>query len=86
MFNYEILGNPLERLNEIRDLGVVFDRTLSFARHVDLIIAKAYSMLGFMMRICADFNDAAVLFSLYNAHVRSHLEYVAVVWSPTPLV
>ena len=45
VFNYEILGNPLERLNEIRHLGVVFDRTLSFARHVDLIIAKAYSML-----------------------------------------
>ena len=29
VFNYEIFGNPIERLYEIRDLGVVSDRTLS---------------------------------------------------------
>ena len=38
-------------------------------------------MIGFMMRICAEFNDAPFFFFLYNAHVRSHLEYAAVVWS-----
>ena len=36
-------------------------------------------MLGFIMRICADFNAAAVFISLYYA---LHLEYAAVVWSP----
>ena len=39
-------------------------------------------MLGFIMRICTDFNAAAVFISLYYAYVRSHLEYAAVVWSP----
>ena len=82
IYNYAISNVPLVRVYEIRDLGVVFDRTFTFNSHIDLIVAKAYSMLGFMMRICADFNAVSVFFSLYNAYVRSHLEYAAVVWSP----
>ena len=34
VFNNEILGNPLERVNEIKDLGIVFDRTLSFVHGI----------------------------------------------------
>ena len=39
-------------------------------------------MLGFMMRICANFNADSALISLYFAYVRSHLEYAAIVLSP----
>ena len=46
-------------------------------------VAKAYSMLGFLKRICVEFKDVRCLVSLYNAHVRSHLEYASVVWSPS---
>ena len=40
-------------------------------------------MLGFIMRICADFNSFSAFISLY---VRPHLEYAAVVWSPNYIV
>ena len=85
-FNYEIQNTHLMRVLEIRDLGVVFDRTLSFNFHIDFIVSKAYSMLGFMMRICSDFTAASVFISLYFTHVRSHLEYAAVIWSPNYVV
>ena len=49
-FYYELLGTSLVKMFEIRGLCVVFDRTLSFVHYVDFIIAKAYSMVGFMMR------------------------------------
>lgn len=39
-------------------------------------------MLGFLMRICYEFKNPLALTSLYYAHVRSHMEYAAVVWSP----
>ena len=81
-FAYHLDQIPLERLSVVKDLGVMLDSTLSFTLHVDFVVCKAYSMLGFMMRICADFNAAPALISLYFAHVRSHLEYAAVVWSP----
>ena len=40
-------------------------------------------MLGFMIRLCDDFDAALVFKSLYSAHVRSHLEYATVVWNPS---
>ena len=34
-------------------IGVFFDQTFSFVRHVDFTVTKPNSMFGFMMRICA---------------------------------
>ena len=64
------------------DFGVLFEFKLSFVQHIDLIISKAYSMFGFIMRICFEFFEPLVLRSLFLAHVRSHLEYASVVWFP----
>lgn len=35
-------------------------------------ISKAYSMLGFLKRVCADFHNVKELTSIYNTHVSSH--------------
>lgn len=81
-FNYSILNSNLEKLSEIRDLGVFFDSNLSFIKHIELKIAKAYSLLGFVKRICADFTNIIAVKSIYCAYVRSQLEFASVVWSP----
>ena len=83
LFDYQINNISLERVNEMKDLGILFDTTFSFVKHIDFIVSKAYSMLGLIMRICDDFNTALVFKSLYFAHVRSVLDYAAVVWSPS---
>lgn len=80
--HYNLAHQPLEKLTNIRDLGVLFTRNLSFNRHVDAAVAKAYSMLGFVKRICRDFTNLEALKSVYCAHVRSHLEYAAIIWNP----
>lgn len=38
--------------------------------------------LGFLKRICCDFRKVKAITSIYNAHVRSHLEYAFVIWNP----
>lgn len=81
-YSYKLNGIDLSRLNEIRDLGVLFESNVSFNKHIDCVTAKAYSMLGFMKRICSKFVDPYTLLSIYNAHVRSHLEYASIVWYP----
>lgn len=81
-YNYKIGEKVLERVNEIRDLGVILDSKMNFKRHIELVIAKAYSMLGFVKRICHKFRDVRALKSIYCAHVRSYLEYASVVWQP----
>lgn len=81
-FRYSIDNVPLTRVVSKRDLGVLIDEKLTFGKHVEYIIAKAYSMLGFVMRSCKDFRDIRALKSVYFAHVRSYLEYASVVWHP----
>lgn len=58
------------------------DEKLRFNKHVDYAVSKAYSMLGFIMRVCIEFKDPLALKTLYFAHVRSRLEYGSVVWCP----
>ena len=40
------------------------------------------SMLGFIKRICRDFDDPLVLKTLYCTFVRSTLEYASSIWNP----
>lgn len=61
---------------------MIVTEDLCFNRHVSVMVSKAYSMLGFVKRICKRFKDVNALKSVYCAHVRSHLEYASVVWFP----
>lgn len=82
-FDYEILGNKLSRPIEIRDLGVIFDPTLSFTRHIDTIIGKSMALMGFVIRSSKEFIDPYTTKSLYCSIVRSTLEYASVLWAPS---
>ncbi|XP_055632891.1 uncharacterized protein LOC129773314 [Toxorhynchites rutilus septentrionalis] len=74
--------STLERISSICDLGVMIDSKLRFIEHVDIMTAKAFSVLGFIRRHANEFTDDYVLKTLYCSLVRSILEYAAPVWSP----
>lgn len=81
-YDYTINNSILNRVTEVRDLGVFLDSKLLFRSHFEKITAKAYKMLGFLIRQTADFKDINTFIILYNALVRSHLEYASVTWNP----
>lgn len=81
-YNYNIYNTVIERVLFFRDLGIIFSFDLSFNRHIDFIISKANSMLGFIKRNSKDFCDPYTLRTLYISLVRSNLEYASVVWTP----
>lgn len=70
------------RVAEHKDLGVIVDNKLKFAKHIDAITSKATAALGFVKRFCYDVSDPQTLKSLYYSLVQSHLEYCSVVWLP----
>ena len=82
IYDYKIANNNLTRVTNIRDLGITLDSKLHFNLHIDNIVAKAFKQLGLILRISKPFTRGNTIKILYNAFVRSVLEFGSVVWSP----
>lgn len=81
-FDYMIEGTSLQRKSVARDLGVYFDGRLTFRDHYDFLVSKTCKTLGFVARATKEFQIPRTLIGLFNALIRSTLEYACVVWSP----
>lgn len=79
---YSVADQPLTRTSTTKDLGVILDSKLTYEHHIDHIVKKASSALGFVMRNAASFKLMKTVKMLYCAYVRSHLEYACQVWNP----
>ena len=81
-------GEELERVEEMRDLGVIIDVKLTFSAHVDMMMKKANKALGLLIRSYQTGKNGPSLYhvshkaviSTYCANVRSILEYCCVIW------
>ena len=80
-YPYQIDGTIIDSVEEEKDLGVIIDSKLSFHRHIMEIVKKANNTLGCIRRTIK-FKDRNIMLPLYNAHVRSRLEYASVIWNP----
>ena len=77
-------GNHSRNLKEIddeKDLGVLFDKSLTFSKHIGAIANKATRILGVIKRTF-DYMDEETFKALYKTMVRPHLEYANSVWCP----
>lgn len=86
MTEYRVKGHVLAFVNEIFDLGVVFDFKLSFNNHLNYIIPKAYSMFAFIRRNSDRCFDHYTKKTLFTSFVRSKLEYASFIWAPNAKV
>lgn len=79
---YTLYGQTINKVNTIRDLGVIFDSKLLFDQHIESIVKKAAKALGFITRMSANFRSIKTIKIIYCSFVRSHLEYASQVWNP----
>ena len=49
-YAYTVRGTVLEKLDSMRDLGVILDSKLAFSAHVDSVVSKSRRALGVLMR------------------------------------
>lgn len=80
--SYRMGAQVLNRAINVKDLGVIFDRKLSFEAHITAVVKSSFRMLGFIKRTCRYFRNTSTIMTLYNAFVRSKLEYAAIIWDP----
>jgi hypothetical protein len=82
VFDYKFEGISISRPESIKDLGVVFDSKLSFNLHINYIVSRSMSMLGFLKRFGREFSDPYILKTIFCAFIRSVLEFGCCIWSP----
>ncbi|CAG9090697.1 unnamed protein product [Plutella xylostella] len=80
---YTLGGSPMERVTSVRDLGVRMTSDLSFKEHITGVCKQAFKTLGFVLRTVRGFKNITAIKALFNALVRSKLEFNAVVWAPS---
>jgi len=80
-YNYNIDNQPLSKKESMRDLGVLYDKKLSFSSHIDKICKKGRQMCGFIIRNSKHFKNFKTEIALYKSLARSHLEYASEIWS-----
>ena len=72
----------ISKCAEEKDLGVVFDKNLSFDNHIENAIKKANRVLSVIKRTFT-YLDKEMFLNLYKALVRPLVEYGNTIWFPT---
>ena len=81
LMNYYFNHIRLDPCLLVNDIGVDIDSLLHFDKHVDRIVAKAYSRIGLLFRGFVSRN-LNVFRQAYITYIRPLLEYASNVWSP----
>jgi len=79
-FKLSLLGKEIIPVQTVKDLGVIFDPTLSFDNHISATVSPCMSKLSQLSRIRFVFNKE-LLETIINALVFSKLYYCSLVWS-----
>ena len=80
-FHFSLYGHTIQKVKNVKYLGVTFDCHLSWKNHIDSIAAKATAAPAFLQR-----NTASCPMELkthcYNMFVHPIMEYSTTAWSP----
>ena len=85
--SYSINNVTLDRVTEMRDLGILLDSKLTFGPHIDNVVGKANRALGMYLRSLQTYRAPAgrrfspgPIMAGFNAHIRSIMEFGSVIW------
>ena len=80
-FTYRLSGHTLQPTHQQKYLGVTLSADMKWNTHVDKIVSKANSMIGFLRRNLGS-APRKVKIQAFKSLVRPHLEYCSSVWDP----
>ena len=83
--NYHLEGTQLELLDNFRDLGIQIDSKLKFHVHTDIVVKRAYRVLGLIYK-SFECKDSDVMIKLYKTLVRPIVEYNNIIWGPSHIL
>ena len=80
--SYSLNNKSIAPSKRCKDLGVIVSSDCSWADHYDMILSRAYKILGLLRRSFSSSTSTASKRSLYLSLVRSHMVYCSPLWRP----
>lgn len=78
----EYHSKNIQRVEEMRDLGVIVDNRMNFISHIEQMVASARQMTGYIKWLSNGRFNRDTLMLLYKSHVRMKTEFAAPIWDP----
>lgn len=82
---YFLKNQIIAETDIVRDLGVYFDKGLTFKYHIDHINKRALQMIGAARRYVTGINHPILMARIYGTYIQPILEYCSVVWNQNRL-
>jgi len=83
VFNYDMDGISLSKIDTIKDLGIDISAKLVWDTHVNRVVKKCNRKMGMIMRTIGFDAPVKISKTLYSSLIRSDLEYGSCLWSGT---
>ena len=72
----------IEQVNNFKYLGIIFDNSLKFDKHIDKTCNKIARTIEFIRQI-KQYLPRKVMIMLYNGLILPHIDYGLVIWGKT---
>ena len=76
-------GNIICEKEHIKDLGVLISNNLTWTKHIEEVVSKARSMMGWALRTFST-RKRDPMITIWNTQIRPILDYCSPLWSPCP--
>ena len=74
-------GDEIQIKDTAKDLGVLATNDLNFREHINNITSSSRIIMGMLLRTFST-RDKEPMIKMFNAYIKSKLEYCCIVWSP----
>lgn len=81
-FDYLLGNQPLVKVDQIKDLGIIIDSNLTFKPHIDYICLKILKRINFIKRFTNKFSEPKSFRSLYFSYIYPLFTYGSLIWRP----
>ena len=80
-----MFGKEIQRVDEMKYLGVILDKNLNFSSHIEFLIKKSTQKLGALAKVRKCINRSTSLM-LYKSMLLPHFDYCDIVYMHTSQV
>lgn len=70
----------IKTVDEVRDLGEIFNKHLKFQSHMDKALATANRLTAMSIRFAKEINHSMIAFVIYNIYIAPILLYAGIIW------